>query len=418
MNLASIAFAYARRSPFMTLLNVALLMLGVATMTLLLLLSRALDERMQRDAQGIDLVVGAKGSPMQLILAGVFQVDVPPGNIPLAEVQKLRENRLVKQVIPISLGDSYRGFRIVGTEPPLVPHYGATLASGRLWRAPLEAVLGSEVAHASGLAIGDSFAGTHGLVAGGEEHSDNPYRVVGILHSTGSVVDRLVLTSLESVWKIHEHEEVEHAGQAATVEGTGPDAAPSGASKAWAEPSEREVTMALVQYATPLAVASLPRAIDRETSMQAASPAYESARLFSVFGVGADVLRGFAVVLVIAATLGIFIALYQSMNERQFDIAIMRTLGASRAKVCSMLLLESLFLAAAGALAGIALAHAILASIGRWLPEAASLAYGASRLIPGEAAVLALVLVAGVLAALTPAWRAYRLDVASVLAKG
>jgi len=418
MNVASIAFAYTRRSPLMTLLNVVLLMLGVATMTLLLLLSRALDQRMQRDAHGIDLVVGAKGSPMQLILAGVFQVDVPPGNIPLAEVQKLRENRLVKQVIPISLGDSYRGFRIVGTEPALIQHYGATLAAGQLWQAPLEAVLGSEVARASGLAIGDRFAGTHGLVAGGEEHSDNPYRVVGILHSTGSVVDRLVLTSLESVWKIHEHEELEHAGQATTVEGAGADAAQPDAPKPWEEPSAREVTMALVQYATPLAVASLPRAIDRETSMQAASPAYESARLFSVFGVGADVLRGFAVVLVIAATLGIFIALYQSMNERQFDIAIMRTLGASRAKVCSMLLLESLFLAAVGAVAGIVLAHAILASIGRWLPEAASLAYGASTLIPGEAVVVALVLVAGVLAALTPAWRAYRLDVASVLAKG
>ena len=121
MNLASIACAYARRRPLMTLLNVVLLMLGVATMALLLLLSRALDQRMQSDSQGIDLIVGAKGSPMQLILAGVFQVDVPPGNIPLAEVRQLRENRLVKQVIPISLGDSYLGYRIVGTEPALVP---------------------------------------------------------------------------------------------------------------------------------------------------------------------------------------------------------------------------------------------------------------------------------------------------------
>lgn len=418
MNLASIACAYARRRPLMTLLNVVLLMLGVATMTLLLLLSRALDQRMQSDSQGIDLIVGAKGSPMQLILAGVFQVDVPPGNIPLAEVRQLRENRLVKQVIPISLGDSYLGYRIVGTEPALVPHYHATVASGRLWRAPLEAVLGAEVARTSRLGIGDSFAGSHGLVAGGEEHSDNPYRVVGILSPTGTVVDRLVLTGLESVWKIHEHEEQEHAGPAGSADGAGPDTAPPGRAKSWAEPSDREVTMALVQYATPLAVASLPRTIDRETSMQAASPAYESARLLSVFGMGADVLRGFAVVLVIAATLGIFIALYQSMHERQFDIAIMRTLGASRSKVCAMLLLESVLLAMIGAISGIALAHAIMASIGRWLPDAASLAYGASALISGEAVVLVLVLVAGVLAALVPARQAYRLDVASVLAKG
>jgi putative ABC transport system permease protein len=310
------------------------------------------------------------------------------------------------------MGDSYRGFHIVGTEPAFLALYGARLAGGVLWSAPLEAVLGAEVARRSGLALGAQFAGSHGLAEGGEVHGDNPYRVVGILAPAGTVIDRLVLTGVNSVWKVHEHEEKEeHAKEGA-----------SGADSARAEQPAvapgREVTMALVRYATPLAAASLPRQINSESSLQSASPAYESARLFTVFGVGTDVIRGFALFLIAAAALGMFIALYQAMDARQYDLAIMRTLGASRGRVCGVLLLESLLLAAAGAVLGVAVGHALLAAIGAWLPAAATLATGASRLLPGELGVVALALAGGILAALLPAWRAYRLDVAATLAKG
>ncbi len=407
MNLARIVLAYARKSPLTTLLNLVLLTLGVATITLLLLLTTALDERLKRDAAGIDLVVGAKGSPLQLVLAGVYHVDVPPGNIPLAEVERLRADPLIAEVVPIALGDSYRGAHIVGTDPAFLGLYDARLASGALWKAPMDAVLGADIARRSGLAIGARFAGSHGLADGGEVHAGNPYRVVGVLQSAGTVVDRLVLTGVESVWKVHEHEE---------QEAQGPKEPEPHASRAG--PSGREVTMALVKYATPLAAVSLPRRIDSETSMQAASPAYESARLFTVFGVGTDVIRGFAVFLIIAAALGMFIALYQALDERQYDLAIMRALGASRARVCATLLLESLLLAAAGAFIGVALGHALLALIGAWLPAAAPLASGARRVLAGEAGIVALALAGGILAALLPAWRAYRLDVAATLAKG
>jgi putative ABC transport system permease protein len=407
VNLARIVFAYARRSPLPTLLNLALLTLGVATITLLLLLTTALDERLRRDAAAIDLVVGAKGSPLQLVLSGIYHVDVPPGNIPLAEISALRADPLIAEVVPIAMGDSFHGAHIVGTEPAFLALYHARLASGTLWQAPMEAVLGADIARQSRLALGGRFAGSHGLAEGGGVHADNPYRVVGVLQSTGTVIDRLVLTGVESVWKVHEHEQQE----AQETHESGPH--PADMSR-----SGREVTMALIRYATPLAAVSVPRRIDSATSMQAASPAYESARLFTVFGVGTDVIRGFAVFLIVAAAAGMFIALYQAMDERQYDLAIMRTLGASRGRVCAMLLLESLLLAAAGAIFGVALGHALLALIGAWLPAAASLAGGASRLLPGEIGVIALALAGGILAALLPAWRAYRLDVAATLAKG
>ena len=415
MNLVRIAYAYARRSPLATLLNLLLLTLGVATITLLLLLTTALDERLKRDAAAIDLVVGAKGSPLQLVLAGVYHVDVPPGNIPLEEVERLRRNPLIREVIPIALGDSYRGYHIVGTEPAFLGLYGARLAGGALWSAPLEAVLGAEVARRSGLTLGAQFAGSHGLVEGGEVHADNPYRVVGILAPAGTVIDRLVLTGVDSVWKVHEHEAQEERAQETAAAGQ------PGSASAHAEPAvaaAREVTMALVSYATPLAAASLPRQINAESSLQSASPAYESARLFTVFGVGTDVIRGFALFLIAAAALGMFIALYQAMEARQYDLAIMRTLGASRGRVCGVLLLESLLLSAAGALLGVALGHALLAAISAWLPAAASLATGALMLLPSELGVVTLALAGGIIAALLPAWRAYRLDVAATLAKG
>ena len=140
----------------------------MATITLVILLTQELDARLKRDAEGIDLVVGAKGSPLQLVLAGVYHADVPPGNIPLAAVESLRANPLVREVIPLALGDSFRGFRIVGTEPAFVAHYrGGAGARVALWAAPLEAVLGSDVARATGLAVGATFAGSHGLAEGG-----------------------------------------------------------------------------------------------------------------------------------------------------------------------------------------------------------------------------------------------------------
>jgi len=241
------------------------------------------------------------------------------------------------------------------------------------------------------------------LGGGGGEHAE-PYRVVGVLHPTGRVVDRLVLTGLASVWEAHAHHENERENH--------------GAAGATTDDDEREITLALIKYRSPLATVSLPREINARTSLQAASPAFEAARLFSVFGLGVEILRAFALLLVLAATLGIFVALYRAMDERQYDIAIMRMLGASRARVCGALLLESTLLAAAGALLGLLLGHVAVSQIGLMTSDAAPLAAAAWRFLPQGAWIVALAIGSGILAALIPAWRAYRIDVAAILAKG
>ena len=137
MNTLSLSWRYLWSRPLAASLNLLLLTLGLASITLLLLVSHQINAAFERDLAGIDVVVGAKGSPMQLILSGVFHLDVPTGNVPLAAVKALQTHPQVAKLIPISLGDSFRGFRIVGTTPDYISHYNVPLAQGALWRQPM-----------------------------------------------------------------------------------------------------------------------------------------------------------------------------------------------------------------------------------------------------------------------------------------
>ncbi|HET9404113.1 MAG TPA: FtsX-like permease family protein, partial [Burkholderiales bacterium] len=371
--------------------------LGVATITLLLLTLHQLEERMGRDARGIDLVAGAKGSPMQVILSAIYHLDVPTGNIPLAQAKEIAKHRMVKKTIPLALGDSYKGFRIVGTNHDYVAHYGGSTAAGRLWEKPMEAVIGVEVAQRLKLGVGGTFTGAHGIADAGAEHGDAPYRVVGVLAASGSVLDRLVLTSIESVWLVHD----EHMGTDAKM-----------------TEEDKEITALLIQYATPLAAAMMPRYINQNSEMQAASPAYETARLFSVIGVGVDVLRGFALVLILSAGLSLFIALTNALAERRYDLALMRALGASPAKLMALMLFEGVLLAGLGAVLGLAAGHALTEALGYTLKAAQQVAVTGRVWLIEELWLVGIALAVGIVAALLPAWRAYRTDIAHTLARG
>jgi putative ABC transport system permease protein len=406
VNLVSLSTSYLRARPLQTSLSLLLLTLGIATIVTLMLVVSQIEDRMTRDARGVDLVVGAKGSPMQLILSGIYHVDAPTGNIPLAAVKTLSANRMVKRALPLALGDSWNGYRIVGAGHEYVQLYGAKPVEGRLWDQPMEAVLGAEVAARTGASVGAKFAGAHGL-GGGNEHAEAPYTVVGVLAPTGGVLDRLVLTSIDSVWHVHE----EHQGP----EQQGPEQQ-ADKKEAAAMEEDRQVTVVLVQYASPLAAATLPRAINAQSALQAASPAYEMARLFRIVGLGVEALRAFALVLVLAAGISVFIALYTALEERRYDLAVMRTLGASPRRLFGLLLLEGLLLSLAGAALGLALGHGLAAALGAWLEKEQGVALTGLLWRPEELWLLAVALAVGALAALIPAWRAYRTDVARTLA--
>jgi putative ABC transport system permease protein len=395
MSLFGLSLAYIRARALNAALNLALLALGVGMIVLLLLFSAQLEGRLTRDARGIDLVIGSKGSPLQLILSSIYHVDFPTGNIPLADAERWAEHPLVAEAIPLALGDSLAGFRIIGTEHAYAEHYGAGLADGRLWQAPFEATLGASVAAQTGLGVGDQFVGSHGLAAGGPQHGEHPYTVVGVLEPTASVLDRLVLTPVDSVWLAH---------------GIEPHAHDEGGER------PLEITALLIRYKSPVAAVQLPLLVNQESGLQAAAPAFETARLLSLVGIGVDTLRGLGLLLIATAGLSVFIALSNAMQERRYDLAVMRTLGASRAQLFTQPLLEGLLLAGAGALLGILLGHAVAEAVGHFLPEGRNMGLSGLTWLPQELFILILALLVGLVAALLPAVQAYRTDIAAVLA--
>ncbi len=402
----SLASAYLRERPLATFLNIVLLGLGVGTIIALVLTLTQAEERMERDTAGIDLVIGAKGSPLQLILSSVFQVDIPTGNILISEAEPIITLPQVKRAVPLALGDSYKKFRIVGTTADYLNLYGATVRTGTIWAKPLEAVVGAEAAKTTSLAVGQAFAGAHGLSDSGSAHADHPYQVVGVLAPTGTVIDRLILTSLESIWLVHDHES----------EAT--DAVHKNASKANQHQPEREVTAYLIEYATPLAAASFPRRVNSSSSMQAAAPAMETARLFSLIGVGVTALKVFAAIMMVCAGLGIFIGLMNTLNDRQADLALLRVLGASRSTVCLTIVAQGFALGLAGVILGAVLGHIG----GEWMGQA----IGKTHRVPltgwtwvrDEWWIIGAALGLSVIAALFPAWRAYRDAVPEILSRG
>lgn len=409
MNILQLSFRSLRAKPAATAVSLLLLTLGVAIISLLFMLNQQLEEKFQKNISGIDMVVGAKGSPLQLILSAVFQIDYPTGNIPLAQAQVLKRNRFVARAIPLAYGDSYQGFRIVGSDQEYLDLYEASLAQGDAWKGPFEVVLGAQVAERTGLSVGDEFYSAHGMVAGAEEHDEHPFRVAGILAPSASVLDGLILTAVESIWAVHSHEEEvteeeEHAHE------EDPQAA-----EAQVADEDREITAMLVKFRNPMGMVMLPRQINERTNMQAAMPAVEINRLFSLLGIGLDLLRTIAFAIIVIAALSFFLSLYNSLRERKYELALMRSMGASRFKIFSLLVLEGILLSIAGYLLGLLLGHAGLAVLSRLADSSYGYQFDYWRLVEGEWQLGLAVLAIGLLAGLLPAIKAVRTPISDTL---
>ena len=410
MSIFILIWNYLNAKKLNTGLNILLLSLGISMITILILFNNQLEEKITANARGIDLVVGAKGSPLQLILCSVFHIDFPTGNIKLKEADRLAKHRLVKSAIPLALGDSYQGFRIVGTNRHYAELYSSEMAAGDWWKNDLEVTIGSAVAKRAKLKVGDTFESAHGLTIEGHAHEENKYIVKGVLKSAGNITDNLILTNIESVWKVHETLDLDSIGIKAiavssrlvpTVE---------------ASDSLHEITSLLLKYKNPIAAIQLPRFINTQTNMQAASPAFETARLFTLLGVGIEALMGFAYVLIFISALSIFIALYNSLKERRYDLAIMRSMGASRTLLFQIIILEGGVLTFIGACFGIGMGHLMLAGFVFAIGEGQKIGLTALVFYWEELFILGGSIILGVLCSVIPAIEAYRTDIHKVLA--
>ena len=350
MNIFKLSFKNIFHKPVGTVLSIVLLTLAVGIISILIHVNASIENQMNNNLKGIDMVVGAKGSPLQLILSSVYHVDSPTGNISLADANKITRNRMVKNSTKLSFGDNYKGFKIVGTEKNFLELYKCDVEDGRIWRKSLEAVVGNKVAEILELKIGDEFTSSHGLGDYGESHEDSVFKVVGILETSNSVADQLILTSLESVWDIHkehdhDHDE-EHDHDHDEEHEHGEDS--------------KEITSILVKFDSPMNIISFPRYINEETNMQAAVPSYEISRLFKIFGIGFETLTYLAYLIMFVSGLSLFLNLLNSLKERKYEMALIRTIGGTKVQTSLMLFYESIILCIIGFIGGIILSLSLI----------------------------------------------------------
>ena len=418
MSLWHMAWRYLWGRALVTLLTITGIALSCALICSVLTLRRESEAGFLRESGQFDLVAGAKGSPLQLVLSSVYHLDQPTGNIPYEQFLALGADPRIASAIPLGLGDNFHGYRIVGSDTNLF-HLSDRLAplrqlfslqGGRFFQQDFEAVVGAQVARQTGLKLGDTFVGTHGLVVtpGSSEHKAFPYKVVGLLAPGSGANDRAIFVTLASVWRIHEQESEVHRKLAGVIAGS-----------AAADAGRREVTAVLLRLKAVGLRLWLCQEIQKRTEIMAAVPVNEMLRLYQqVLAPMQQVLLAVAALVVLVSALSITATLYQSAERRRRDLAILRALGAHPREVFTLVVLEACLLTLLGVSVGWGLGHGVLALAGPFLRD--SLGVGGSPWSMDRMEVLALGLVGtgGLLAGLVPAMLAYRREPVGDLTTG
>lgn len=417
--------------PLSTLLCWILLSVSVGIISLLIILQDQFEKQFSNNIKGIDMVIGAKGSPLQLILSAVYHTDVPTGNIKYAEAEKWMRHPFVEEAIPLAYGDSYKGYSIIGTTKNYLSKYEAVIDSGRLYEKDFEVVVGSSLAKKLQLRTGSRFFSIHGNDEHGEEHKSQPYTVTGVLKPTGTVVDNLIVGNIESVWRIHEHHDEKDNDKPDTAGHANSHQQEHGKEEHDAEEDhasghtdhdekhEKELTAVLLKFRNPMASIQWPRMINQNTNMMTAVPAIEINRLFTLFGTGINLLKNIGWGIMLLSGLSVFVALFNSLKERKYELALMRTMGAARNKLLLLVLTEGLLLCLAGLLTGLLLSRIALIVFNAGFERGYHFSVKQWALqLPGEMYLLLLTVCVGVIAAIVPAVKAWFINISKTLSNG
>ena len=443
MNIFKLSWKNILAKPLNSIMSVLLFALSIGLITFLTLFNHQFKKGLENNLAGIDLVIGAKGSPLQLILNSMYHIDAPTGNIAIGEAAPFLNPKhpLLSGSIPLSLGDSYGAFRIVGTTPSIFKFYGATQVEGDIYKKDFDVVTGSDVADKLHLHIGDEFYSTHGLEVNPDLAHDHghPFEVKGILQPTGTVLDQLILTTPQTVWKVHEHDSTATDQENAGHEGHHHDDAAHNhtsmpiiaidSSEAQiltdsiiaalrAQP-DKEITSVLVKFKTRTNIQSLNllRNINANTGLMAASPAMEINRLYSMMGSGTEALQYIAILIAIVAAISIFISLYTSLKERRYEMALLRVGGAGPGKLFQMIIAEGLWISILGLIIGLLAGHLGMELAGSILEEGYKYRFTGMLWIPQEWWIIGGALFVGLLAAVLPAIQGSRTDLHRTLAE-
>jgi putative ABC transport system permease protein len=382
-------------------------------------------ESFARTISGTDLIVGARSGPVNLLLYSVFRIGDATTNVSWQSFELVARHPDVAWTIPISLGDSHRGYRVMGTNGDYFRHYrygnrqALAVAAGKAFEDAHDAVIGAEVARQLGYGIGDEITIAHGI---GEvsfaEHGDQPFRIAGILGPTGTPVDRTVHVSLDAIAGIHE--DWQGGARAIAAEPRHPhdiDDPEGAAAEEAARPALAGITAFLVGMRTKDSLLQMQRALNeyRAEPLTAVIPGVALQQLWQIVGVADRALFLVATFVVLAGLIGMLTAILTSLRERRREMAILRSVGARPMHVFTLLMLEASLLALAGVVLGITAAHAALASAAQLLANRFGLFMEMGG--PGvyDLLLAGAVVSAAVLAGLVPAWLAYRNSLADGL---
>ena len=404
--------------PLSSGLSIMLMAVSIMIIVLANLTMSQLSSKFNENANKVDLVVGSKGSRMQLVLCNVFHIDQPTGNIPMKSVQFIENHPFVSLAVPISLGDNYKKFRIVGTRASFINElYKARINEGKIFEKSLEVVVGSKVAKDLNLNIGSTFTGSHGIGESIHDHGDFEYEVVGILEQTGEVIDQLLLTPLESVWDVHpddhqkgtfelsknkkdthEHHHDHHHDHSHQH-----------------EKSSNEITSLLVKYNSPRGKFTLPGSINKKSELMAAEPAIEIQQLFELIQPAVDILIRLSWIIFGLAMISVFITLLNSMKDRKYEIAMMRAGGASSKKIFISVIFESIIISLIGSFLGVVLGHTLMELLSGLVLSNYNYDFSGFLFYPVEFLFILGSVFIGMISALYPAYSAYKINIAQTL---
>ena len=420
--------AWNRRSTLVWV--VVSLALATALLWTLERLRHDIRQSFSQSVSGVDLIVGARSSPVQLMLFSVFHIGSVPQSMSMDSVQKLMQHRSVSWVVPLSLGDSHRGFPVLGTTAAYFQHFAygdkqpLALQQGAVFADTLnglyEVVIGAEVARKMGYGLGQSITLGHGMhdhdhahehegaQSQADEHADKPFKVVGILAPTGTPVDRTVHVSLQAL-------EALHLDWVAGTPLPGGQIPADQARKFNLEPEE--VTAALVGLKSRAAVFNVQRIVNfyEDEALIGVMPGVALGELWSVLGLGENALLAVSALVALVSVVSLMAVVLAGLNERRRELAVLRAVGAGPRHVLGLLTLEGVWVTCAGVLLGVLLSYVGMALATPWLQQSLGIRLQLAMPLPTQLALAGAVLLAGLLASLGPAWRAYRLSLADGL---
>ena len=441
MPLWKIAYRSIQFRSVSSILTAFSMSLGVAIVVTVIVIHGVLNDSFNRSAQGYDLIVSAKGSPLDVVLSTVFYLRSPVGEVPESYLRMFRTGQyshLIEEAIPVSIGHHFRGVSIIGTDPDFFTKlkymgdqsYRFAAGENLKYDDPFTAVIGSRASQRTGLRVGDLFQPEAAQDAGCDDHE--PFKVVGVLAPTGTPNDNAIFVHIDGFYDMHgdehghsctnpdcdhaHHDEPKHYS-AILLMTKQETVRPSGTMVDPNSPDFNPAALLAERTYVNIGAMELPGILDKTTDVQAVRPVSEISNLLSnIIGNIQIVLLILAILVIVVAGIGMMVSIYNSMSERRQEIALMRALGARRLTVMTIILLESILLSLGGGMLGVFFGHLLVGSMGPLISEHTGIIvrfwdFQAAEivLIPG------LILLATVVGFL-PAAVAYKQDVATSLA--